>query len=89
MDLDAGGGELLGGGDAGDAAADHHHRAVEERAPARQVAHVLQAGDGALHDLPRLDLRALGLVRVHSVSHTCVQMRPHTLGKGLGSLATR
>ena len=65
MDLDARGGELLGGGDAGDAAADHQHRAVEEGALARQVAHVLQAGDGALDDLPRLDLRALGLVRVH------------------------
>ena len=65
MDLDARGCQLLRGGDAGDAAADHHHRAVEERALARQVAHVPQARDGALDDLLRLDLRALGLVRVH------------------------
>ena len=65
VDLDARGGELLGGGHAGDAAADHEHGAVEEGAPARQVAHVVQAGDGALDDLLRLDLGALGLVRVH------------------------
>ena len=29
------------------------------------------------------------LPRVHWVSHSCVQMRPQTLGKGFGSLATR
>ena len=65
VDLDAGGGQLLGGGDAGDAAADDQHGAVEEGALARQVAHVVQAGDGALDDLPGLLLGALRLVRVH------------------------
>ena len=64
VDLDAGVGELLGGGEAGDAAADHQHRAVEERALARQVAHVLQPRHRALDDLARLGLGALGLVLV-------------------------
>ncbi len=56
MDLDAGVGELLGGGEAGDAAADHQHRAVEEGAPARQVAHVVQARHRTLDDPARLCL---------------------------------
>ncbi len=68
MHVDAAPGELLGGGHAGDAAADHQRRAVQERPPSRQVAHVAGAGHGARHDLPRLLLGALGLITVYEAA---------------------
>ena len=39
--------------------------------------------------MPAMAMGSSTLPRVHSVSQTCVQMRPQTLGKGFGSLATR